>query len=219
MCPSGVLVTRRRLIKTAKEERGTSEGAVNATPSSLYGRSRSTKHKHTLMMRRLIAALLVGASRATRRRARAAPRPLLLAVPRGHVRQQQVLADLQPHGRPPSASQYSIAYCVNGCSTAGTFEYGQAPFANGASIAAGGTYTVCNSRLTNRAGCNEEHGFPSATLQRRRLCCSHQPPIAHQRGRATNIVDQIGLFSTTDPGLAWPVCGTGSGLDTRNGSC
>merc|ERR1719482_1026640 len=42
---------------------------------------------------------------------------------------------------------YSIGYCVNGCgTTTPTFEYGQ-PFAAGATIAAGGTYSVCNAGL------------------------------------------------------------------------
>ena len=36
-------------------------------------------------------------------------------------------------------------------------------------------------------------------------------------GDLSDIVDQIGLFSETDPGSNWPVCGTSSGLDTQNG--
>ena len=32
-----------------------------------------------------------------------------------------------------------------------------------------------------------------------------------------DIVDQIGLFTGADPGEYWPVCGSGSGMDTRNG--
>ena len=40
---------------------------------------------------------------------------------------------------------------------------------------------------------------------------------SHTGADASNIVDQVGLFSTTDPGVAWPVCGTNSGMDTRNG--
>ena len=31
---------------------------------------------------------------------------------------------------------------------------------------------------------------------------------------SSDIVDQIGLFSTTDPGSAWPVCGSTSGRST-----
>ena len=42
------------------------------------------------------------------------------------------------------ANGYTLASCGNGCGTDGVFEFTQS-FASGATIAAGGTYTVCNS--------------------------------------------------------------------------
>ena len=44
------------------------------------------------------------------------------------------------------ANDYSIAMCSNGCGSGPTFEYGWT-FASGATIAAGGTYLVCNSGM------------------------------------------------------------------------
>ena len=44
------------------------------------------------------------------------------------------------------ANDYSIAMCSNGCGSGPTFESGW-NFASGATIAAGGTYLVCNSGM------------------------------------------------------------------------
>ena len=56
-------------------------------------------------------------------------------------------------------SEYSLAYCANGCDADGVFEYGMT-FAADATIAAGGTYTVCNSGLGDTSGCDEVLGYP-----------------------------------------------------------
>ena len=56
-------------------------------------------------------------------------------------------------------AEYSLAYCANGCAADGVFEYGMT-FAADATIAAGGTYTVCNSGLGDTSGCDEVLGYP-----------------------------------------------------------
>ena len=49
------------------------------------------------------------------------------------------------------AKDFSIATCLNGCSREDTFEYGLR-FKFGATIAAQGTYTLCNAGLKERTG-------------------------------------------------------------------
>ena len=49
------------------------------------------------------------------------------------------------------AKEFSIASCLNGCSREDTFEYGLR-FKFGATIAAQGTYTLCNAGLKERTG-------------------------------------------------------------------
>ena len=56
-------------------------------------------------------------------------------------------------------AEYSLAYCANGCDADGVFEYGMT-FAADATIAAGGTYTVCNSGLGDTSGCDEVLDYP-----------------------------------------------------------
>ena len=113
-------------------------------------------------------------------------------------------------------SGYSLASCVNGCSSDGVFEYGY-NYPAGATIAAGGTYTVCNSGLTgNLSSCDEVLSWPQVSFNGddfQALVSSADYTTA----TALDIIDTMGLFSTTDPGSYWPVCGTSSGLDTRNG--
>lgn len=113
------------------------------------------------------------------------------------------------------AAEYSIAACGNGCAEEGSFEYGMT-FAEGASIAAGGTYTVCNSGLGNTSGCDEVLSYPDVSFNGD----DFQALIRgtdHAAAGAEDIVDQIGLFSVDDPGSSWPVCGGDSGMETRNG--
>ena len=139
---------------------------------------------------------------------------LLLAVPGGHLRQQQLLADLQPHGR-RHQPQRVLDRLLRERLHHGQHLRVRPAFANGASIAAGGTYTVRNSGLAAPA--------PATSIGSYLRPYNGDDFVAlinvasHTTADATNIVDQIGVFSTTDPGVAWPVCGTGSGMDTRNG--
>ena len=111
---------------------------------------------------------------------------------------------------------YSLASCTNGCSSDGVFEYGY-NYPTGATIAAGGTYTVCNSGMEGNAStCDEVLSYPQVSFNGddfQALISSADYTTA----TSADIVDQIGLFSTTDPGSNWPVCGTSSGLDTQNG--
>ena len=111
---------------------------------------------------------------------------------------------------------YSLASCTNGCSSDGVFEYGY-NYPTGATIAAGGTYTVCNSGMEgNTSTCDEVLSYPQVSFNGddfQALISSADYTTA----TSADIVDQIGLFSTTDPGSNWPVCGTSSGLDTQNG--
>ena len=51
------------------------------------------------------------------------------------------------------AKDFSIASCLNGCSREDTFEYGLR-FKSGATIAAQGTYTLCNAGLKDHEGCD-----------------------------------------------------------------
>ena len=111
---------------------------------------------------------------------------------------------------------YSLASFSNGCASDGVFENGY-NYPTGATIAAGGTYTVCNSGMEgDTSSCDEVLSYPEVSFNGD----DFQALIAsadYTTATAADIVDQIGLFSTTDPGSYWPVCGTSSGLDTRNG--
>ena len=57
-----------------------------------------------------------------------------------------------------SLSDYTLAYCANGCAD-GLFEY-QVTWPAGTTIAAGGTYSVCNSGLGDTSGCDQVIGTP-----------------------------------------------------------
>jgi len=57
------------------------------------------------------------------------------------------------------ASGYFIGYCANGCAGP-AIEYTYS-FPSGATIAAGGTYSICNSGLGDTTGCHVTLGFPS----------------------------------------------------------
>ena len=113
-------------------------------------------------------------------------------------------------------SGYSLAYCNNGCSSDGVFEYGY-NYPTGATIAAGGTYTVCNSGMEgDQTPCDEVLSWPEVSFNGddfHALIASADYTTA----TSADIVDTMGLFSTTDPGSYWPVCGTSSGMDTQNG--
>ena len=111
---------------------------------------------------------------------------------------------------------YSFGRCSNGCAADGVFEY-CSTFASGATIAAGGTYLICNSGLEgDTSACDEVlsdylvyfNGDDFISLITGTDCTT---------ATSADIVDQMGLFSTTDPGSNWPVCGTSSGMDTQNG--
>ena len=113
------------------------------------------------------------------------------------------------------ANDYSIAMCSNGCGSGPAFESGFA-FASGATISAGGTYLVCHSSMDgDTSACDETSsstivGFNGDDF--RALISGTD----HSTATAADIVDQIGLFSETDPGSYWPVCGSDSGIETRN---
>ena len=75
---------------------------------------------------------------------------------------------------------------------------------------------VCNSGLGDTSACDEVLSYPYASFNGDDFyALITGTSIAG--ATASNIVDQIGLFSSTDPGSYWPICGTGSGMDTRNG--
>ena len=120
-------------------------------------------------------------------------------------------------------SGYFIGMCGNGCpstvtsaSTTDGFEStgssGIFTFAGGATIAAGGTYTVCNSGLVDTSGCDETSTGTIMSFNGddfRALC----------RGTTSSytIVDQVGTGQTADVGSSWTVCGSSSGLRTADG--
>ena len=122
-----------------------------------------------------------------------------------------------PTGSAIALSGYTHAYCANGCAN-GKFEYKHA-FATNATIAASGTYTVCNNEMPDTTGCDETHGYPSPAVfdgdDFHALILGTFSDIT--TAPASSIVDQIGLFSADDPGSSWPICGSSSGMDTRNG--
>ena len=114
------------------------------------------------------------------------------------------------------ANDYSLCRCSNGCASDGVCEYGDT-FATGATIAAGGTYLICNSGLEgDTSACDEVlsdylvyfTGDDFISLITGTDCTT---------ATSADIIDTMGLFSTTDPGSYWPVCGTSSGMDTQNG--
>ena len=111
---------------------------------------------------------------------------------------------------------YSLASCTNGCSSDGVFEYGY-NYPSGATIAAGGTYTVCNSGMEgDTSTCDEVLSYPQVSFNGD----DFQALIAsadYTTATSADIIDTMGLFSTTDPGSNWPVCGSSSGMDTQNG--
>ena len=110
---------------------------------------------------------------------------------------------------------YALASCANGCASDGVFEYIQT-FASGATIGAGGTYTVCNSGLGSTTGCDEVLSYPGVSFNGNDFqALINQNTLTG--ATAANIVDAIGLFTAANPGSYWPVCGTSSGMDTRNG--
>ena len=114
------------------------------------------------------------------------------------------------------ANDYSIAMCTNGCGSGPTFESGFT-FASGATIAAGGTYLVCNSGMEgDTSSCDEVLSYPDVSFNDDDFYALISG-TDYSTATSSDIVDQIGLFSETDPGTNWPVCGTSSGLDTRNG--
>merc|ERR1719453_1879590 len=101
--------------------------------------------------------------------------------------------------------------------SSGNNKYFQIYNATGADIAAGGTYTICNSGLEgNTSSCDE-------VLNDYLVYFNGDDFISliagtdYTTATSADIVDQIGLFSATDPGSYWPVCGSSSGMDTRNG--
>ena len=113
------------------------------------------------------------------------------------------------------ANDYSIAMCTNGCGSGPAFESGFT-FASGATISAGGTYLVCHSSMDgDTSACDETSsstivGFNGDDF--RALISGTD----YSTATAADIVDQIGLFSETDPGSYWPVCGSDSGIETRD---
>ena len=55
------------------------------------------------------------------------------------------------------SSGYFIGICGNGCSSSSAFESTYS-FPSGATIAAGGTYSICNSQLGDTTGCDATSG-------------------------------------------------------------
>ena len=106
------------------------------------------------------------------------------------------------------ADDYSIAACANGCSSAGAFEYGYR-FAKGATIAAGGTYTICNDGLEDTTGCDELLKYPRVSYTGNDLLALIYG-TDHVRATTYDVVDRIGLFSTDRRVPSWTVCGEAS---------
>jgi hypothetical protein len=106
------------------------------------------------------------------------------------------------------AEEYSIATCANGCSLADTFEYGYR-FASGATIAAGGTYTLCNAGLEDTAGCDELLPYPRVSYTGNDLLALIYG-TDHTRATPLDVVDRIGRFTTERRVPPWSVCGEAS---------
>ena len=106
------------------------------------------------------------------------------------------------------AEEYSIASCANGCSLADTFEYGYR-FAPGATIAAGGTYTLCNAGLEDTAGCDELLKYPRVSYTGNDLLALVYG-TDHTRATPHDVVDRIGRFTTERRVPPWTVCGEAS---------
>ena len=114
------------------------------------------------------------------------------------------------------ANDYSIAMCTNGCGSGPTFESGFT-FASGATITAGGTYLVCHSSMDGDTSSCDETSSSTITNFNGDDVRAIISGTDYSTATSADIIDQIGLFSETDPGSNWPVCGTSSGLDTQNG--
>ena len=123
-----------------------------------------------------------------------------------------------PTSAPIALSGYTYASCTNGCAS-GQFEYAFS-FATGATIAAGGTYTVCNSGMPDTTACDESHGYPQVSYNGddyQALIAGAYTSSTVSTAPSSAIVDQIGILASADPGSNWPICGSSSGMDTRNG--
>jgi hypothetical protein len=133
-----------------------------------------------------------------------------------------------------SLDEYTWVSCGNGCGDGdGTFEYVWS-FPVGATIPVGGTWTWCNSQMEAETMCTDAGADPAT-------CCdlAEPYPVASWNGDDAQglikgafadkdaataayaacpalLVDQIGSFSEADPGSFWPICGSTSGMDTRN---
>ena len=103
------------------------------------------------------------------------------------------------------SGEYSIATCANGCSSAGAFEYGYR-FREGAVIAAGGTYTLCNEGLEDTTACDEVLPFPRVSYSGNDLLALIWG-TDHVSATAFDVVDRIGRFTTETRVPSWTVCG------------
>lgn len=113
---------------------------------------------------------------------------------------------------------YFIGGCSNGCTTpitsassSDSFEV-TFSFPANAIVAAAAVYTLCNSGLTgdtSMCDVSSSHTILSFNGDDFRALCRGSPT-------SYTIIDQIGLGGA-DPGSSWPVCGSHSSIDTRNG--
>ena len=113
-----------------------------------------------------------------------------------------------------SLDDYSIAYCANGCSD-DAFEYGWT-FAAGATIAPCGTYLVCHSAMEGDTSVCDEALSDYIVYFNGDDMRAIITGTDYTTATTADIVDMVGLLGA-DPGSYWPVCGTSSGMDTRNG--
>ena len=98
------------------------------------------------------------------------------------------------------SSGYFIGMCANGCASSSTFESTYS-FPSGATIAAGGTYSICNNGLGSTTGCDVTSGSTIVT-------CTGDDFRALCSGTTSSytIVDQVGKTDLSTAHTTLPHC-------------